>query len=106
MAHPNRGFWGMTRALAAEWSRAIRVTAIGTGYFRTDLTEVFNQNPTWCVAMLKKIPAGRFGAARGSDRRHRVPVLGRSALCHRPAALHRRRLHGVDVKGTVQNPSE
>ena len=56
------GLLGMTRALAAEWAPDIRVNAIGPGYFRTDLTEVFYQNPTWCAAMLEKIPAGRFGA--------------------------------------------
>ena len=38
------------------------MNAIESGYFRTDLTEVFYQNPTWCAAMLEKIPAGRFGA--------------------------------------------
>ena len=52
----------MTCALAAEWAPDIRVNAIGPSYFRTDLTEVFYQNPTWCAAMLEKIPAGRFGA--------------------------------------------
>jgi NAD(P)-dependent dehydrogenase (short-subunit alcohol dehydrogenase family) len=56
------GLLGMTRALAAEWAPDIRVNAIGPGYFRTDLTEVFYQDPTWCAAMLEKIPAGRFGA--------------------------------------------
>ena len=56
------GLLGMTRALAAEWAPDIRVNAIGPGYFRTDLTEVFYQNPTWSAAMLEKIPAGRFGA--------------------------------------------
>ncbi len=55
------GLLGMTRALAAEWAPSIRVNAIGPGYFRTGLTEVFYQNPTWCAAMLEKIPAGRFG---------------------------------------------
>lgn len=56
------GLLGMTRALAAEWAPDIRVNAIGPGYFRTELTEIFYQNPTWCAAMLEKIPAGRFGA--------------------------------------------
>jgi NAD(P)-dependent dehydrogenase (short-subunit alcohol dehydrogenase family) len=55
------GLLGMTRALAAEWAPAIRVNAIGPGYFRTDLTEVFYQDPTWSATMLEKIPAGRFG---------------------------------------------
>jgi NAD(P)-dependent dehydrogenase (short-subunit alcohol dehydrogenase family) len=56
------GLLGMTRALAAEWAPSIRVNAIGPGYFRTELTEVFYQDPTWCAKMLEKIPAGRFGA--------------------------------------------
>jgi hypothetical protein len=38
------------------------VNAIGPDYFRADLTEVFYQDPTWCAAMLEKIPAGGFGA--------------------------------------------
>jgi NAD(P)-dependent dehydrogenase (short-subunit alcohol dehydrogenase family) len=56
------GLLGMTRALAAEWAPSIRVNAIGPGYFRTELTEVFYRDPTWCGKMLEKIPAGRFGA--------------------------------------------
>jgi NAD(P)-dependent dehydrogenase (short-subunit alcohol dehydrogenase family) len=56
------GLLGMTRALAAEWAPSIRVNAIAPGYFRTELTEVFYQDPTWCAKMLEKIPAGRFGA--------------------------------------------
>ncbi len=37
------GVLGMTRALAAEWAPAIRVNAIGPGYFRTAMTEGFYQ---------------------------------------------------------------
>ncbi|MGH6943406.1 MAG: SDR family oxidoreductase, partial [Geminicoccaceae bacterium] len=56
------GLLGMTRALAAEWaSRNIRVNAIGPGYFRTDLTEVFYRDVAWQAAMLAKIPMRRFG---------------------------------------------
>jgi NAD(P)-dependent dehydrogenase (short-subunit alcohol dehydrogenase family) len=56
------GLLGMTRALAAEWApRGIRVNAIGPGYFRTALTDVFYRDGKWQEAMLAKIPMGRFG---------------------------------------------
>ncbi len=59
------GLVGMTRALASEWAPlGIRVNAIGPGYFRTQLTEVFYQDERWAAAMLAKIPAGRFGDLR------------------------------------------
>jgi NAD(P)-dependent dehydrogenase (short-subunit alcohol dehydrogenase family) len=56
------GLVGMTRALAAEWApRHIRVNALEPGYFRTDLTEAFYQNPDWQKDMLNNIPMARFG---------------------------------------------
>lgn len=56
------GMLGMTRALSSEWSpRGIRVNGIGPGYFRTELTEAFYQDPAWRERMLGKIPMGRFG---------------------------------------------
>ena len=56
------GVGGLTRALSAEWAaQNIRVNAIGPGYFRTGMTEVFYQNADWQAAMLPKIPMGRFG---------------------------------------------
>jgi NAD(P)-dependent dehydrogenase (short-subunit alcohol dehydrogenase family) len=59
------GLLGLTRALATEWaSLGIRVNAIGPGYFRTALTEMFYADEAWQAAMLAKIPAGRFGDLR------------------------------------------
>ncbi len=56
------GVLGMTRALSSEWSPSgIRVNAIGPGYFRTDLTEVFYENTDWQAQMIEKIPMKRFG---------------------------------------------
>ncbi len=59
------GLLGLTRALATEWAPfAIRVNAIGPGYFRTALTEMFYADEAWQEAMLQKIPVGRFGDLR------------------------------------------
>ncbi len=57
------GLLGMTRALSAEWATAgVRVNAIGPGYFRTELTEVFYRDAAWRESMLARIPLGRFGS--------------------------------------------
>jgi NAD(P)-dependent dehydrogenase (short-subunit alcohol dehydrogenase family) len=59
------GLLGLTRTLATEWAPlGIRVNAIGPGYFRTALTEMFYADEAWQEAMLQKISAGRFGDLR------------------------------------------
>jgi gluconate 5-dehydrogenase len=56
------GVLGLTRALAAEWApRGIRVNAIAPGYFRTEMTSQFYDDPDWVAAMTAKVPMGRLG---------------------------------------------
>ncbi len=56
------GILGMTRALSTEWSaHGIRVNAIGPGYFRTAMTEVFFADTAWRDSLRSRIPIGRFG---------------------------------------------
>ncbi|RJE82667.1 SDR family NAD(P)-dependent oxidoreductase [Paracoccus onubensis] len=56
------GILGMTRALAAEWGPLnIRVNAIAPGYFHTDLTNMFYEDPAWVADMESKVPMGRLG---------------------------------------------
>ena len=75
------GILGMTRALATEWAaRGVRVNAIAPGYFRTDLTEVFYQDPAWAAAMQAKIPQGRFG--EGGDLAGAVVFLASDASAY------------------------
>lgn len=56
------GLIQMTRALAAEWARYnIQVNAIAPGYFDTDMAAAGITDPKASEAMLRKIPARRFG---------------------------------------------
>lgn len=56
------GLIQLTRSLAAEWARhGIQVNAIAPGYFETDMAAGGISNPKSSEAMLRKIPARRFG---------------------------------------------
>ncbi|GGB43931.1 2-deoxy-D-gluconate 3-dehydrogenase [Tistrella bauzanensis] len=75
------GLLGLTRTLATEWApHGIRVNGIGPGYFRTDMTDVFFNDPDWQQAMLARIPAGRFGAVDD--------LLGATIFLASPAAAY------------------
>lgn len=61
-ASSKSGVLGMTRGLATEWAgKGVRVNAIAPGYFQTEMTQVFYDDPDWCRTMEAKIPLGRFG---------------------------------------------
>lgn len=54
---------GITKALANEWAPyGVNVNAIAPGYFQTDATEALRNDPERYNALLKRIPAGRWGA--------------------------------------------
>jgi 2-deoxy-D-gluconate 3-dehydrogenase len=56
------GLIQLTRVLAVEWARHnIQVNAIAPGYFDTDMAAGGIANPKSAEAMLRKIPARRFG---------------------------------------------
>jgi 2-deoxy-D-gluconate 3-dehydrogenase len=53
---------GVTRALANEWAKhKINVNAIAPGYMATDNTAPLRADPERSVAILSRIPAGRWG---------------------------------------------
>ena len=53
-----------TRALAVELARSgVQVNAIGPGYFRTQMTEPFFQEPGHRAWIEQRIPVGRVGTA-------------------------------------------
>ena len=56
------GVAGVTHALANEWARHnINVNAIAPGYMETDNTAPLRADPARSEAILKRIPAGRWG---------------------------------------------
>ncbi len=58
------GLAGLTRLLACEWAgKGINVNAIAPGYIVTDNTSALRADPERNMAILGRIPAGRWGAA-------------------------------------------
>lgn len=56
------GVLQLTRSMAVGWSgRGVRVNAIAPGYMRTDMNEALINDPERSAAILKRIPAGRWG---------------------------------------------
>ncbi len=56
------GVLQLTRSMAVGWAgRGVRVNAIAPGYMRTDMNEALINDPERSAAILKRIPAGRWG---------------------------------------------
>jgi 2-deoxy-D-gluconate 3-dehydrogenase len=82
------GVAGLTKLLANEWAaRGINVNAIAPGYIETRNTEAQRADPTRNLAILERIPAGRWGQAQD--------IAGAAVFLASPAARY--------VHGTVLN---
>tara|TARA_B110000977_G_C10773112_1_gene375456 strand:+ start:109 stop:606 length:498 start_codon:yes stop_codon:yes gene_type:complete len=58
------GVAGLTKLMANEWaSKGINVNAVALGYIETNNTEVLRADVNRNVAILDRIPAGRWGKA-------------------------------------------
>jgi 2-deoxy-D-gluconate 3-dehydrogenase len=56
------GIGQLTMALANEWAgKGVQVNAIAPGYIATDNTQALQDDPVRSVAILGRIPAGRWG---------------------------------------------
>jgi 2-deoxy-D-gluconate 3-dehydrogenase len=61
-AAAKHGIAGLTKAMANEWAGlGINVNAIAPGYIRTDNTAALQTDSVRAPAILKRIPAGRWG---------------------------------------------
>lgn len=59
---------GLTRALSNEWSGSgVTVNAIAPGYIATDNTQALQDDPERSLAILERIPAGRWGTPSDLD---------------------------------------
>lgn len=82
------GVAGLTKLLANEWAaQGINVNAIAPGYIETNNTEALRNDPVRNTAILERIPAGRWGAAKD--------IAGAAVFLASPAAAY--------VHGTVLN---
>src|SRR4028118_1699401 len=60
------GIANLTRALSNEWAPlGINVNALAPSYYTTELTGAIRENEERSTAPLARIPAGRYGQARG-----------------------------------------
>ena len=72
------GIAGLTKALANEWTaQGVTVNAIVPGYIATDNTQALRDDPQRSMAILDRIPAGRWG--RGEDLAGATVFLASSA---------------------------
>jgi gluconate 5-dehydrogenase len=52
----------LTKSMAAEWAKYnIQVNGIGPGYFLTEQTKPFSDDPDFDTWLKKRTPAGRWG---------------------------------------------
>jgi 2-deoxy-D-gluconate 3-dehydrogenase len=79
------GVAGLTKILTNEWAaRGINVNAIAPGYIETNNTEALRADPERNKAILDRIPAGRWGAAKD--------IAGAAVFLSSPAADY---VHGA-----------
>ena len=90
------GIGQLTMAFANEWAgKGINVNAIAPGYIATDNTEALRADPERSASILARIPAGRWGNARGLRRAGGVPGLQGVGLRERHHPDRRWRLDGT-----------